>query len=447
MLAAFMALGVMVAFMTPRARWQRLFMFAMTVPIALLVNIGRVTILGLLYPVNEDMAGGAFHQYVGLMMLVPALLLYLLIGWILDRVYVYDVHPLDKIETPPAPTEMPLAMTITQRISNAIKGALTGTMLCVLVGVTYGLALLTMRPDLASKDFSQSTGMQMMIGSLALLGGATWFVKKLIEPELYKPHLVGRTVTMGLSAGVLFASLLGMQGIIKAQKVVMIKDSIEWRQPFFQMANRSGPWEMVKDEAILEPAILKALGTRRYLSRVYRNTEDAPARLVKLHLAYYTGTPDTVPHVPERCFVAGGAQPVDESTVELNLTGPAYRRVEDQWRVTTPGNPDGAPLAENPIDATIFTFSSAGETSQQSNVIYFFSCNGHFFATPEGVRVKGFDWRDRYSYYCKIEVLLPDIADPAVATDISSGFLSHLMPEIIACLPNCSDVKAGRAPH
>lgn len=445
MLAAFTALGVLVAFMSPRTTWQRWILVIMTVPIALLVNVGRVTILGLLYPINPDMAAGAFHQYVGLFMLIPALLLYLLLGWILDRVYVYD-HPPAEAPAPAIETEqggdLPLVMTFTQRVSNTIKGALTGIMLCVLVGATYGLGLLTLRPDMAGADFSQATGVQMLIGSVALLGGAAWFVKVLIAPEILRPRIVGRTVTLGLTAGVLLGSLLGMQAIINRTKVVMIKQPIELRQPLFAVPRQVGDWHLVREEGLNED-ILDALGTKLYLSRVYEDRSletGATGRFVKLHLAYYTGTPDTVPHVPERCFVAGGATPVDETTAPLQLRGDAFSQTGGQWMVKTPHDPSGIRLSQNPIVATQFTFVPAGNPGAQANVIYFFSCNGRFFSTPEGVRLKGYDPRDKYSYYCKIEVLLPDVADVTIARNRTSQFLSDMLPQIIACLPNWDDI-------
>jgi hypothetical protein len=405
----------------------------------------RVTILGLLYPINPDMAAGAFHQYVGLFMLIPALVLYLILGWVLDRVYVYDQPPL---EQPLAPIdvgesgELALAMTFTQRVSNAIKGSLTGMVLCLLVGVTYGLGLLTMRPDLASRDFSSSMGLQMLIGSVALLGGAAWFVKKLIEPEVQRPRVVGRTVTLGLAAGVLLGSFLGMQAIIKVTRIVMIKYPIDLRQPLFVIPRRVGNWEQVRDEPISDD-LLDALGTKMYLSRIYRDNtleQGAPGRYITLHMAYYTGKPDTVPHVPERCFVAGGASPINQGRTQIQLKGSAIQKSDDHWRIYTSKDPNGIRLEQNPINATVFTFMPTRDSTTQANVIYFFSCNGKFFATPEAVRLKGFDPRDTHSYYCKIEVLLRDVTDVTVATEHTSRFLSDMMPHIVACLPKWDDI-------
>src|SRR5262249_43569249 len=55
--------------------------------------------------------------------------------------------------------------------------------------------------------------------------------------------------------------------------------------------------------------VVEELGTENYLTRVY--VEKSPAsgakpRVIQLHAAYYTGMIDTVPHVPDRCFVGAG---------------------------------------------------------------------------------------------------------------------------------------------
>jgi exosortase len=443
MLAAFMALGVLVAYMTPRTWWQRLTMVLMTVPIALLVNVGRVAILGLLFPINPDMAAGSFHKYVGLVMLIPALLLYLLLGWVLDRIYVYEPLPQPQ---PDIPAKLPRTRTMIQRFNDATRGIMGGAVLCLLVGATYGALLLTLRPDLAKGDFSQKMGMQLLLGSFAVLAVFAWVVRRMLDAEIKQPRVIGRTVSMGLIAGVLAMSVLGLTAVVKATKVVMIKDPIELRQPLYRIPPQVGTWVRVQDDPALSEEMLDALGTRSYISRIYRDTGAAPGQpgaTVKLHVAYYTGTPDTVPHVPERCFVAGGLQAVDEGTTRITLQGDRYIPQGDGYRTRSQVEPHEVYLPDKRIDATVFTFASANDPTAQANVIYFFSANGKFLATPEGVRLKGFDPRDRYSYYCKIEVLLPDVADVTTASSRTSAFLSEVLPEIVACLPKWDDVKAG----
>ena len=90
MLMTLIALGVAVAYLSERPWWARLVMVLMTVPIAILVNVGRVTVIGFIYPYNQEMSTGEFHIFVGMLMLIPALALLMLVGWFLRHVVVRE---------------------------------------------------------------------------------------------------------------------------------------------------------------------------------------------------------------------------------------------------------------------------------------------------------------------------------------------------------------------
>lgn len=93
MLMTFIALGFAVAYLADRPWWARLTMVVMTIPIAIAVNVGRVATLGLLYPVNPKLAQGEAHIFIGLLMLLPALGLFMLLGWILNRLILPETDP------------------------------------------------------------------------------------------------------------------------------------------------------------------------------------------------------------------------------------------------------------------------------------------------------------------------------------------------------------------
>ena len=68
-------------------------------------------------------------------------------------------------------------------------------------------------------------------------------------------------------------------------------------------------WERYGPDHRESPEVEVTLGTSNYISRKYirkNKGADAPMREVDFHAAYYTGMIDTVPHVPDRCFVGGG---------------------------------------------------------------------------------------------------------------------------------------------
>ena len=80
-----------------------------------------------------------------------------------------------------------------------------------------------------------------------------------------------------------------------------------------------------------------------------------------------------------------------------------------------------------------------------------------------------FNLKDRYSYYCKVEVMFPGLGNAvarqyrednpgATPTEVNQAvadavaeraedLLSDLMPEIMACLPDWTEVQAGTYPE
>jgi len=85
MLIAFLALGVAVALVACRHWWQRIGLILLAVPVSLLMNAVRVTVLGLLTLVDPDLAAGEAHTLIGTLLLVPALLLYMGVVWVMHR--------------------------------------------------------------------------------------------------------------------------------------------------------------------------------------------------------------------------------------------------------------------------------------------------------------------------------------------------------------------------
>jgi exosortase len=91
LLMAFLALGVAMAYMHYRPIWQRLVLLASTVPIALLCNIVRVTVTGLIYILWDPMyAQGIYHDMLGLLMLPLAFGLYGGLAWFMSNLVVEE---------------------------------------------------------------------------------------------------------------------------------------------------------------------------------------------------------------------------------------------------------------------------------------------------------------------------------------------------------------------
>ena len=91
LMMAFVTLGVASAYIGERPVWQRALMVLGCIPIAVFCNALRVTITGLLFVYGyEDYARGTAHQMLGILMLVVALGLFQLIGFVLSRMWVEE---------------------------------------------------------------------------------------------------------------------------------------------------------------------------------------------------------------------------------------------------------------------------------------------------------------------------------------------------------------------
>ena len=85
MVVAFYALAVAVALLGSPKWWQRIALILLAGPVAVFMNIIRVTVLGLLMMIDPNLANGDAHTLIGTLLLIPSLGLFLGIGWMLNR--------------------------------------------------------------------------------------------------------------------------------------------------------------------------------------------------------------------------------------------------------------------------------------------------------------------------------------------------------------------------
>jgi exosortase len=91
-LMTFISVAAAVAFLSGRPLWQKIIVVTFAVPIAIFCNVMRVSGQGLLDRyVSHSLSENFAHQFVGLIMLIPAFLLILLVGWILDQIFVEQI--------------------------------------------------------------------------------------------------------------------------------------------------------------------------------------------------------------------------------------------------------------------------------------------------------------------------------------------------------------------
>ena len=88
---AFVALGVVMAYVHHRALWQRIILLLSTVPIAIFCNIIRVTITGFIYVlISPKYTQGIYHDMLGMAMLPLAFGLYGFLAWFMSSLIVED---------------------------------------------------------------------------------------------------------------------------------------------------------------------------------------------------------------------------------------------------------------------------------------------------------------------------------------------------------------------
>jgi len=471
MLMAFIALGTALAFAWDRKWWQRVIIIASTVPIAVLVNIGRVTVIGLLYLVDPELAKGETHTFVGMLMLIPAALLLLGIGWVLEKIIIEEPRSAQATPAAPSPGSDQATASMSEGglasfarasrdaglgrlLAAAGWGLFLGAILMALAGAAYVLVLGASRPDVIGHALSSTVASMLLTGVLVVLALGTiavpWFM---LRRSAASPG--SRLMAAGVVMSMLLVATVGQQTVLGMTKAVMFKQELPLRRPLVMIPLDIGQWHSPGQDTRLPAAQEETLGTEKYLIRRYEDRNwpsDEPGRVARLHVAYYPGSINQVPHVPDRCYVAGGMQPQGTTTVSLPLTGDHYKTDGDGLtahskllsRSDAFTNPARIPSAE--IPATLFSFEAnqTGRGGEAGNVIYFFTANGKFLPTPLMVRKEGWDLSHKYAYYCKIEVAWPGVSDAELAKKRTRALLSDLMPEIMACLPDWQAVQAGQ---
>lgn len=83
---AFVALAAAVAVLGAREWWQRIALMLLAVPVAVFMNVVRIGVLGVLTLVNPGLAEGEAHTFIGTVLLIPALGLFMLTAWALKRI-------------------------------------------------------------------------------------------------------------------------------------------------------------------------------------------------------------------------------------------------------------------------------------------------------------------------------------------------------------------------
>jgi len=274
----------------------------------------------------------------------------------------------------------------------------------------------------------------------------------------------GVTVAIFATAAAGLHIALDVLQVHLAKKPINARDNLQ----FHTLPSEFESWAQLGPEPPpLPPEIVDVLGTPNYLSRRYRETDAPPGEepeVFELHCAYYTGMPDAVPHVPERCFTAGGLVkdssaalvpipldlsrfPVDGSVdpdeVDPELYG-EVRRGRLGPTSNTPGLYVRMPFQLEDLRLRVTRFLDPNDRTVYAG--YFFLANGWAVADRTQVRQLAFDLTADYAYYAKIQFTSLTADSPEDLAAMAADFLNEALPELMRRTPDWVEVLGGRFP-
>jgi exosortase len=314
----------------------------------------------------------------------------------------------------------------------------------VFMGIAWLLARTVREEGSSKKASSKLTKSNQSKPPSIVLGPRSW-------RALTSPGFVVACVVL-LVSGVAMNSAIAAMGVYLKKLPIQPAGNRQVSAIPVQTEN----WVRVGEDEQMSKEMLEELGTQNYLSRMYAQRKVAPGqrpvRMI-LHLAYYTGMIDTVPHVPERCMTGAGFVMVESAQVKpIPLNQDRWIKEETTGLFTAPtgqfsdvpGTRVRLPKGIENLDMRFSSFQ--GPTGGMAHAGYFFVANGGLSSSAEGVRLLAFKLNDDYAYYLKVQVYTPEMESSAVLAQHAASLLSELMPEIARTVPDWVDVQAGTFP-
>ncbi len=251
---------------------------------------------------------------------------------------------------------------------------------------------------------------------------------------------------------------IGFRFAVRQAQAFLAKAPVELRNPLTAIPKRLALWEAGGQDQTLTVEMEAELGTRQYLDRSYVHDLGGRGQVVMVHIAYYTGLIDAVPHVPDRCLAAAGWVPVglprnlplplDQTgwvadSDHLNRgTGVPYPLLTYAHNVTGDDVTVRMPVGDFKLRTS--EFLGGEQLDQRIFAGYFFIANCLTTPWPEGVRKFAFDLSTEYAYYAKIQFTMLVDEDAtldgfaATVADLANEFL----PELMWCLPDWAEIES-----
>jgi len=265
-----------------------------------------------------------------------------------------------------------------------------------------------------------------------------------------------------IALAILLAGTLGFEAAQRTLSAVLLKEPVALRRPLRDIPAQLGTWEQVGEDQLLSAEIVEELGTENYLTRAYAREDDPQQGTIHLHVAYYTGMIDAVPHIPERCFVGSGL----EKAPGFELVRLPVRT--DHWVPDANWSAEDAPAGAGPplvaqtiapprefvrmpklsgdgeLHLNVSEYWLPGREAAGFLAGYVFIANNLVTPYSDVVRTHAFNLRSRYAYYCKIQITWQTksgATDRDILANSVADFLDHLLPELMRCLPDWYELE------
>lgn len=252
---------------------------------------------------------------------------------------------------------------------------------------------------------------------------------------------------------------IGFRYGIRALNAYLQKEPVPLRDQLRSIPKRLGSWQAIGEDGELTVELEEALGTPHYLDRGYALDTGGRVRTsLRLHIAYYTGMIDAVPHVPDRCLeVAGLVKMGLPTNLDLHVDRTDWRedpedanvRRGERYPILTfshhvTGRPVTVHMPNEKFQLRTQEFRIKHRPDMPIYAGYLFIANGKTTPWPERVRLLAFQLKEKYAYYAKVQFTMYAAADiePDDFVKLVSDLLAELLPELMRCLPDWAEVES-----
>ncbi len=364
-----------------------------------------------------------------------------------------------------------------QRVAVVVLALPVAIFMNVIRVAVLGIAS-TLSGELAKGDAHMAIGTFLLVPGLLLFLGIVWALGKVVdEPNggakvfstppvrtrgwagLRRPSFILSVIVMSICGASMTAGI-HYAGIHLRKKAIQAPGG----RALISLPSDTPTWSQVGSDKLESAEIEETLGTKNYVTRTYRRKDtrpDQPPAQLQLHAAYYTGGVDTVPHIPERCFLGAGMQIGQGTTVvplHLDASGWSvhpkaeqaekrglYRQRVPNWSREGAGQSVTLPREPGKLELRVTEFSDeSGRNKLYAG--YFFVANGGHVSSAEAVRLLAFDLKNDYAYFLKVQFTSGSVQSPQELAEQASSLLNELLPDLMRCVPDWVEVEAGEYP-